>query len=233
MKLYIAFAAFLVASLFVAGIAQAQTTSDIDVVLFRQDPLPAEPGANFNIEVEIQNSGNGQADDVSVEINPKAPFTLLSGEQKKVSFSSIGGQKSARASFRLSVDSDAISNSYELEFLVKEGTSTPTPNKILVNVEGVPKLILLGITTEPGVIEPGSDVKLSFEIKNIGTGTARQVELELGRNESIIPTLSGGKVFLGDIIPGQEKIAVLTTEVALVGDIHRDERTLGKTDRKG
>ena len=69
----------------------------IEIELVNQNPYPAEPGKNVNVEVDIKNTGLGDATDIVVELVSKAPFTLLPGEEAIKGFSRITSKGSAKA----------------------------------------------------------------------------------------------------------------------------------------
>jgi len=208
-----------VALLLLACSVAAQTTYGevitapaIDIVLTSQTPYPVEPGENVNIEIEVQNSGTS-AKDVIVEIIVKEPFVLLPGEDAEKMFASIAGGGSVKTSYNLFVQNTALTNQYEIEFKVYTDAVKTTYIKdgVMVNVQGDPELILEDLQISDGV--PGGDVNLTAKISNIGTGTARHLKLSFNSTNELIPLLSGGSVYLGDLNPGQTARAVMGISV--------------------
>jgi hypothetical protein len=188
----------------------------LDVSLVSQNPYPAEPGSNVNIEIEIENTGSSEANNVVVEIVPKSPFTLLPGEESKKSFNRIGAQSSVKDTYDLYVDSNAISNDYTIDFRIYSASnpSTYSTRTIKVSVQGNPKLILESVETTPKDMEPGGSVTLDFNIRNIGSGTARQLQARINSTSAyLVPILSGGLVYIGDLKPGESKEA--TTRLSI------------------
>ena len=188
--------------------AQLTTVPEIDIVLTSQTPYPVEPGENVNIEIEIQNSG-ASAQDLTLEIIPKDPFTLLPGEEAEKTFYSIGATSSVKTSYNMFVDNTAITNNYEVEFRLYTGTARTTYAKytVTVYVRGSPELVLKDLQISDGV--PGGDVDLTATISNIGTGTARHLKLNFNSTDELLPLLSGGSVYLGALAPGQTTQAVM------------------------
>ena len=90
------------------------STSVLDIVLTNQNPYPAEPGKNLDVEIEIQNIGNTDAVGRAVEIMAEEPFTLLPGEQKVKSFDRIGAVGSVKTSYRLYVNDSTMSLYYTI-----------------------------------------------------------------------------------------------------------------------
>jgi len=205
------------ASLFILATAvQAQNTPIFNVILTKQTPYPAEPGKNVNVEVEVQNTGLADANNIVVEISPASPFTLLPGSDKITTYTKISASSSVKVSYDLKVDDNAISNQYELGFRIYYANS-PTnylSQKVLVNVQGEPDFIIDSTWTTPENIEPGGSVNVFVKIKNVGTGTGSQVQLTFNSTSGILtPILSGGSVYLGDIKPGNDSVADIQLSV--------------------
>jgi hypothetical protein len=184
-------------------------TGNLQVVLTKQNPYPVEPGQVVDIEVSLQNSGYASADNVMLEINSKSPFTLLPGQEKIKTFSRVAAFDHVTATYKLYVDKDAISDNYELEFkYYNAGSDTQITNKVILQVQGKPKLVLDNIVTDPQDIEPGDTVTITASIKNVGTGSASSMEAALASNTTfIVPVLSGGLHYIGTINAGETKEA--------------------------
>lgn len=180
-------------------------TQDLEVILTNQNPYPVQPDNVVNIEISIQNNGYGDAENVVFEIAPEEPFTLLPGETASTTFKRISAQEQVTVSYKIYVDKDAISNNYDLKFqFYQQGQAVKTTRKVTVDVQGRPKLILDEITTEPEEMEPGDTVTMTAEITNVGTGSASFMEAILTSNTTyIIPVLTGGSDYVGEIKPGE------------------------------
>ena len=193
----------------------AQAAIDVNLLLVNQDPYPVEPGGNVNLEIEIQ-SISVASQNIYIEMVVKDPFTLLPGEERVKVFSKIGAGESSKTSYNLHVDEDAITGIYEIEFKIY---TDPTSNisvtkKVTVNVEGKPQLILKKVETIPQQIKPGDTVNVYTSIENIGTGTARRAKMTLNCSTTyILPILSGGQVYIGDITPGSSGMATFLMNV--------------------
>jgi hypothetical protein len=151
-----------------------------------------------------------------VEISPTAPFTLLPGSDKIITYTKISASSSVKVSYDLKVDENAISNQYELEFRIYYANS-PTnylSQKVLVNVQGEPDFIIDSTWTTPENIEPGGSVNVFVKIKNVGTGTGNQAQLTFNSSSGVLtPILSGGSVYLGDIKPSNDSVADIQLSV--------------------
>ncbi|HLD57484.1 MAG TPA: COG1361 S-layer family protein [archaeon] len=187
----------------------------IEIELVNQNPYPAEPGKNVNVEVDIKNTGLGDATDIVVELVSKAPFTLLPGEEAIKGFSRITSKGSAKATYELSVGDSALANNYNLEFRVYTGSNrnTYTIYEVKIKLQGATKLLLEDVSLLPEDLGPGSKAVLGVMIRNIGTGTARQLQLEFNATDKLIPILNRGQAYLGDLGPESVKEALLEISV--------------------
>jgi hypothetical protein len=201
---------------FPAAFVQAQNTPVFNVILTKQTPYPVEPGKSVNVEVEVQNTGLADANNVVVEIAPADPFDLLIEAERTTTYTKISASSSVKVSYDLKVNDSAISNQYELEFRIYFANN-PTnylSKKVLVNVQGDPDFIIDSTWTVPEDIEPGGTVKIFARIKNVGTGTATQTQVTLNSTSGLlIPILSRGTVYLGDISPGADAVAEIELSV--------------------
>ncbi len=207
MKYSILIGLFITLGLLVSFVSAQSIAPRIEIDLINQKPYPAEPGKNVFLEIEIKNTGLETARDKVVELDVKEPFRLLPGIDKIKTFSTISSRDSVKATYELAVDDNSISGDYTLDFKVyssldKKSYST-YPIKVRVN--GKAKLIFEEVETEPAELEPGSRVILFVNIKNIGTGTAKQLQLEFNNTAILIPILDRGQAYLGDLLPGQTK----------------------------
>lgn len=237
------FVALLVFSAVLLPGVYAQTPAILDMVLSDQSPYPVNPGQTVTIEVQIQNTGYAQALDRTVEIIPKAPFTLLPGEEKEKTVATITPRGSYSLTYRLGVSSTAPTNSYPVDFRIYTGAerSIFTEDSVEINVEGEANLVIDDLYTNPDTLEPGATADVVVKVKNIGTGTARDLQLTLNStHDEIKQVLSKGKVFVGDIPAGETKTATLGMSVdstaeektynVLVFADYKDEGNIAVTD---
>jgi hypothetical protein len=188
----------------------------LDISLASQNPYPAEPGSNVNVEIEVSNTGNVQSNNVVVEILVKSPFGLLQGQDAKQTINNIGPQSSIKKTYDLFVGTDAISSTYDLEFRIYSASdpNTYSTKTVSLSVQGTPKMVVDSVETSPKDIEPGGSVALNFKIRNIGSGTARQMQASLNSTSSyLVPILSGGLVYVGDLKPGETKDALMQLSI--------------------
>ncbi len=185
----------------VAG--EVETTPFLDLVLTTQTPYPAEPGKTVNIEVELQNKGT-TAKDMTLEMVVREPFSLLPGEEESKTFTSIKSGSSVKTSYNIFVATGAVTNTYEVEFRIYEGSQRTTyiTRDIDLYVRGTPELVMENMYMD-GTLEPNGQANLTTVVKNIGTGAARHLTIEFASTDELIPILSGGNVYVGDLPAGE------------------------------
>jgi hypothetical protein len=195
--------------------AGAQISSDLDVVLVDQTPLPGEPGANMDIEISLQNDGFDEASNLAVEIMPATPFSLVKGDRIKT-FTRIGARSTVTLTYTLLVDAATLAGDYDLDFRIyNQNTPTAYSSKeIEINVLGETKLIVGDVTTTPGILEPGGRATIHVTLDNVGTGDARQLEIKMNSSsDNLVPILSGGLVYLDRLNAGESKTVDLNFNI--------------------
>lgn len=86
----------------------------LKVDITRYEPYPAEIGKYVDVWVNVKNMGGGTAEDVTIELMPKYPFTLDSSSNARQNKGSIGADSSAMYEYRLFVASDAKPGAHEI-----------------------------------------------------------------------------------------------------------------------
>ncbi len=180
-------------------------SSGLAVVLTNQMPYPVEPGNNFDIQIEIQNNGYADANERIIEIIDDEPFKLLPGENRTKFFNKIGAKESVKTSYKLFVNESVLTGDYNLKFRIYPSGQEDVyiEDSVSIRVNGIPDLVVMSIHTEPQDMAPGSMVNVGINFENVGTGTARNVKAMINSSSSyIMPVLSGGLVYIGDVEPG-------------------------------
>lgn len=230
----------------IAGQASAQgvTAANLDLVLSSQSPYPVEPGATVDVEVALQNTGLENAQNIVLVIEPNEPFSLKEGETESKSFNLVGASSSVKASYQLHVSKTAVSGDYDLNFryYTKGHSEISFVKSISVTVQGTPKFVLRKVETEPSRIEPGESFQLKALIENVGTGGTYYLQATANSSSTyILPVLSGGMDYIGELGPGEIKEAVFEMSVdtnaeyktypgTLSLSYKDDTNTMGSTD---
>ncbi|HDD46494.1 MAG TPA: hypothetical protein ENG42_03380 [Candidatus Aenigmarchaeota archaeon] len=190
-----------------AQMASSQTISPIlTISLNKQEPYPVEPGDIVSIEIAFSNNGDGRAENVTLQIEPKSPFTLVPGEKRTERFVSIEPKSTKMVTYKLKVNKFAPSGSYEVDFLYSSGNSNiKTRKSITIEVSGKPRIVVEGVELSPEQVKPGDIVRMSVKIKNYGTGKAYHIDASFSsKSEYIVPVYSGSVYYIDSLAIGEE-----------------------------
>ena len=212
----------------------------LKVDITKYEPYPAEIGKYVDLWVSVKNMGGGTAEDVTIELMPKYPFTLDSGANARQNKGSIGTDSSAMYEYRLFVASDAKPGTHEItiryqgekgttwsekDFEIKVGTDT---------LDSRGTLKLEAIKTDPEVLIPGDQGTVMITLTNTASqysvtingkdyDTNAQInEAELVRSDGIDVT-TGSYQNMGVLGPGDSidlSFNVLVSDDADCGTEH-------------
>jgi len=144
----------------------------LKVDITRYEPYPAEIGKYMDLWVNVKNAGGGTAEDVTIELVPKYPFTLDSSNNARQNKGSIGMDSSAMFEYRIFVASDAKPGTHKItiryqgekgatwsekDFELKVGTDT---------LDSRGTLKLEAIKTDPEVLIPGDEGTVTLTLTN-------------------------------------------------------------------
>lgn len=163
---------------------------DLRVTLPMQDPDPVEPGKEVEVSFKIENNGT-TANDVTFEVVPEFPFSLVPGESASKSVGTIGtsqdGKQNVIVRYRLKVAQDAVDGNYKIKvrWKTEDFDSWVMHENLRIKVQSRDAIISVDkFITEPSVVEPGSKTKLTILLKNYATSLLRDVKvmIDLGKS---------------------------------------------------
>ncbi len=183
-------------------IVSAVDSPAINVRTVYTNPYPAEPGKSVDVSLEISNSGTAEAKNVIIEVEPTDMIKFLENPNKIINAVSVG--ESRIVTYKMFIDSSAISTNYELTVYVTLENSNKYSYTIQISVQGKPNFKILKVDT--GTVNPGDKSEISVDIQNVGSGKAKRVNAEFSSTSTYIkPILAGGNVYIGDITPREKK----------------------------
>ncbi|VVB81560.1 Uncharacterised protein [uncultured archaeon] len=154
----------------VLSIAAEAKMPIISLTLINQDPQPVKAGDVVEVRLQVQNTGEAEAQDWNIEALPDYPFTLVEGQSAKQTITSLPRSPEVASTkviiYRFKVDKDATRGFYDLAFTYSMKGAEGGAEKdfqIEVTSGGVAQ-----ITYEPTAISPGKLTDLVFTIKNTG-----------------------------------------------------------------
>lgn len=180
-------------------------------------------GEEIDLNVEVENKGKGEAQNVQVFLSGHDDIIQYLGERR--TFGNIGaGEKKTvdfKATLPLQIAADAGSlkisvreqrgfspaEAKVLKFAVKSGT---VREKVEI-ISEVPKLTFstqLKDQNNNRVLDGGEEVSLQVTVENKGKGHAENVQIVLSGHPTLVNVLGGSKS-IGDLQAGERRVVVL------------------------
>ncbi|MBC8199735.1 MAG: caspase family protein [Desulfobacteraceae bacterium] len=179
-----------------------------------------DSGEEITLKVEVENRGEGAAKDVQVALSGNQSLINCLGEDRFLGDIKAGEKKTA--TFKAVLPSVIVRETVELRIEIKEMTGATherkkikvamRPSEVKETVEIISELPYLVFTTQlkdrnnNRVLDGGEEVILKVKVENRGEAAARDVQVALSGNQSLINCL-GEDRFLGDIKAGEKKTA--------------------------
>jgi hypothetical protein len=172
--------------------AELDNLASISLSLVNQDPDPAVAGDTVEIRIGIQNIGGGAVDNLTAELVPAYPFTLLSGDSAVQNIGAIQGYQGYYESssmkiikYKVRVDKDAIAGSYDLKIKYYDGILGNMIEKSLaIDVKGRENAEIIHI--DKTTLIPGHQSSLKFSINNVGNAPLRDLTFSWENTDDII-----------------------------------------------
>ncbi|MFH1420342.1 MAG: hypothetical protein ABIG30_00010 [Candidatus Aenigmatarchaeota archaeon] len=173
--------------------------SYLRVLNVKYDPYPAEPDGYLTVWLEVENFGSESADNLTVEIVPEYPFSLVPGETGVRNYGRVWGMQQLLLQYKLLVDKDAPDgdNALKYRWTMSSGNSWAETNTTIV-IDRVPRnaeLSALFVETTPKPY-PGAEVKLAVDIANRAPGTAYYL---VAKASSDIAVIERDEMYIGDL----------------------------------
>ena len=206
--------------------------------------ITVEAGDSTYFPITVKNTSNEGAENITIsaELDDASPISIDGSDSD-----SIRGLSPSRArdiDFRISVGSNAESNTYPIKvnfhFYNYDGDPFTASDTIYVKVENknTSPLITIGkVETTPTVAEPGKATNIKLQLKNTGTLEAKDVKISLNNLENDTFTLSSGTntQYIKSISGGDTDTIYfqITPSEKLAGGNHGIELGLSYKDSKG
>lgn len=200
------------------SIVSSAKISGIGINAMEVTPLPAEPGNDVTLKIRVTNEGVQKIEDFSVKINVTYPFHLKSESKNFENKRTLSVGSYVDNIYYLTVDADAISGLYPVEFdiYVNDVILNPSDNNIYIQVVGKPDLTIKADAIDN--IAPGDTFPLKISVNNIGTGLAKNVKV-ISESESIL--ILGSNIALIEKIMPAETSQIESSFIAK-NDMHPD-----------
>jgi len=163
-------------------------TSQITVARYTVDPVPALPGEPITVALELNNSGNEDAEQVLLKVNTTETSVLLPGPQGDsfpVGDLAAGDSIELELPMILNPEADAGPQLQTLTLsLIQAGEAQEVNSGVTIEVgekrTSEPLFLLQTYTSDPDTLTPGDRFTLALTIVNAGDTEARDVTLTFG-----------------------------------------------------
>jgi len=194
-----------------------------------QIPDQVEPGQTFKLKFKIENLGSQTEDDIIISLNEKFPFSLYGDVSEKnigKIKSSAQGSDAEYVEFNLKVDEDAVEGEEEIELIMQtsEGVKVEyNDDEFLINIKTHDAILeVSSIEVDPQNINPGSNSKIIFIIKNNADSLLKNIKVKLdleGEDLPFAPSQMSTEKNLAQLQTGFSK----TIEFEVISDSSSDE----------
>ncbi|HEY3360461.1 MAG TPA: COG1361 S-layer family protein [Methanosarcina sp.] len=159
-------------------------SADLQVNVTNQNPDNARPGEPVELTLSVQNIGNADLKDIAVTVNPKYPFSKLSGEDLEKNIAYLNARQdndeAGVLKFKLLTDANASEGTYDLDIVTTyksgSGSSATTytiTKTIQVQVQG--KEYAQVVTVSKADIDIAKEEPLEFIVTNTGASPLKNL----------------------------------------------------------
>lgn len=177
-------------------------TPKIEISSAEVSPEPVEPGQDMLVKIKVSNSGNKAAENVSLLFPEGYPFKIKTISDP-IRGRSLFSASSAETTYYLLVDPAAKSGVYPIEVKARyfvDSYQMEEKKTISIQVLGKPQVVFEAQGVENAT--PNSDFEIDFRFKNIGTGAARNLRMDVGSSDFVV---LGSTQTLESLLPGESK----------------------------
>ncbi|MBP2029085.1 hypothetical protein J2755_000005 [Methanohalophilus levihalophilus] len=217
-------AAFLMLALVCNASAYINTPS-LEVDLTSQNPDTARPGEPVEIVLSVQNNGNSDLEDITIEIEPEYPFSEITGESLSKEIAYLDARQdeddAVTLKFRLMTDSSAAAGTYEIDIRAtvtnEDGDSYTTTRTVELEVHG--KEYAQIVTINKASINPGSEEPLEFIVTNTGNSALKNMVISWEDPEGVIlPVYSDNTKYINYLDAGES----IDVSYTIMADVNAD-----------
>ena len=188
--------------LVVLACARQVTAQDVSLnISWTQLDNYVRPGGETTMIISVQNTTTSTIYDIDLSFNPSSGITVT---PSNFSINSISTMCYQSTSLKIVASENASSGTSYIEITAKYhvGSSSSEEKELKVwvpvVVRSVPLLKIEGLEYNPTTIGPGSDVTISFDIKNYGDGPAKDLVVSLDQTTGFFNADLSDK-YVGDV----------------------------------
>ena len=180
--------------------------SGLNTSLLYYQPVPAHPGDEINVWIQITNKGGSASKTGTLTILDTGPFTVNADDMVS-EFPSIPGQESFLLQTKVRVSKDANEGTSNLKVRVQEkGSTSYRETNLPITITGTSSsLSIIEAYTTPEEVLPGERTTLTVRVRNVGETLVRNVDVALDLDDlSLAPAGSSDSKTISSLGGGQE-----------------------------
>ncbi len=166
------FAAMMLACIFMAMIPAQAASNTLNVDLLRYEPYPAQIGSYVTVAIKVENFAAGNADDVSIRMEPEYPLSLDSENNAIENIGMLPPDRSAIHEYRLYVDDNAKVGTASFD-VYSQSDDGPSWQKDSFEIkvgsatfDSKGNMALASAMSQPEVFMPGDEGSMTFTLTN-------------------------------------------------------------------
>lgn len=154
-------------------------------------PVPAEPGSYITLNIKLENTGDGKADDAVIEFIDNYPFTVEQVSEKTKDIGELDSGEDYIAEYRVRIDDRAAQGTNYIKIRYNSDASSAgwIEKELPLTIQSSQKTVSISaVTNSPEVINPGEESNIVIKVSNSGSSNIRDVSLELDLAERVVGT---------------------------------------------
>jgi hypothetical protein len=187
-------------------------SASLQLNLTNQNPDAARPGEPVELTFSVQNIGNNDLKDITVAVEPKYPFSQVSGEAIKKSIAYLNARQdnndAAVLKFKLMTDANASEGTYDIDITTNGKESGSSSNTIsttkTIQLEVRGKEYAQIVTINKANIDIAKEEPLQFIITNTGNSPLKNMVVSWKDPKGVIlPVYSDNTKYIKYLEPNQ------------------------------
>ena len=152
--------------------------ASLTVSVSKYEPYPATPGQTVKVWLLVQNTGDVEAKDITIEAVSQSPFSTYNQENVQ-KIPSLGAQKDYLVDLNLKVDDNAVQGYNNLKIRYGTGGSL-TEKEVQIYIQTKDSTLTIeNVKMNPSEISPGTDGTLTITVKNNAQSTMTDLSMKL------------------------------------------------------